>query len=199
MLNPQHIIDYAAVCASTPGDGSDGLVRHLKHELPARWRDAYIGTCNHLTNIVRFECGTFEYVCDLYTELECVGEIPFDQTVDDRVIGVLGFSVPSRVRRTTRQSGWIEGACAFNRDRGHFIAQRVGGALNAVFSQDRAFNRGWSEHGKLYRQMENYCYGHPGTFCFSRPIYFDETSVPRWLEFGLMRQDGTLWVELFEN
>ena len=38
-----------------------------------------------------------------------------------------------------------------------------------------------------------------GTFCFSRPIYVDGSSVPRWLEFGLLKTDQTLWVEIFEN
>ena len=30
----------------------------------------------------------------------------------------------------------------------------------------------------LYRQMETYCYDQPGTFCFSRPVYADGSSVP---------------------
>jgi hypothetical protein len=68
-----------------------------------------------------------------------------------------------------------------------------------VFSQERRLNRGWSPQGKLYRQMETYCYEQPGTFCFSRPVYADGSSVPRWLEFGLLKSDQTLWVEVFDN
>ena len=47
--------------------------------------------------------------------------------------------------------------------------------------------------------MQKYCYENPGTFCFSRPIYANSTSIPRWLEFGLIREDRSLWVEVFEN
>lgn len=68
-----------------------------------------------------------------------------------------------------------------------------------VFSQNRELNRGVSEQGKTYRQMEKYCFENPGIFCFARPIYADTTSVPRWLEFGLIKQDGSVWVEVFEN
>ena len=68
-----------------------------------------------------------------------------------------------------------------------------------VFLQDRKLNRGLSEAGELYRDMEKYCLVNPGTFCFSRPVYADTTSVPRWLEFGLIKQDGSNWVEVFEN
>jgi hypothetical protein len=86
------------------------------------------------------------------------------------------------------------------RDKGHFIAHSIGGGLDMnVFLQDRALNRGFSEAGKLYRDMESYCRLNPGTFCFSRPIYADTTSVPRWLEFGLVKEDGSIWVEVFEN
>ena len=80
------------------------------------------------------------------------------------------------------------------------MAHAIGGGLEVnVFSQDRDLNRGRSEQGKLYREMEKYCYTHPGTFCFSRPVYADGSSVPRWLEFGLLRDDGSLWVEVFDN
>jgi hypothetical protein len=35
--------------------------------------------------------------------------------------------------------------------------------------------------------------------CFSHPIYENGSNVPRWLEFGLLKDDETLWVEVFEN
>jgi hypothetical protein len=86
------------------------------------------------------------------------------------------------------------------RDKGHYMAHCIGGGLDVnVFSQERRLNRGWSPQGKVYRQMETYCYEQPGTFCFSRPVYADGSSVPRWLEFGLLKADQTLWVEVFDN
>ena len=68
-----------------------------------------------------------------------------------------------------------------------------------IFSQARDLNRGISEQGKVYRLMERYCYENAGTFCFSRPVYDDASSIPRWVEFGLLRDHGSLWVEVFEN
>jgi hypothetical protein len=116
--------------------------------------------------------------------------------VRDRVIGVLGMSAPMRKRRRGFfPNGWLElpeEIDGSNRDKGHFVAHSIGGALDVnVFSQNRYLNRGVSEQGKIYRQMEKYCYERPGTFCFSRPIYADSTSIPRWLEFGLIREDGS--------
>jgi hypothetical protein len=34
-------------------------------------------------------------------------------------------------------------------------------------------------------------------FCFSRPVYADSSSIPRWLEFGVLKGDQTFWVEVF--
>ena len=80
------------------------------------------------------------------------------------------------------------------------MAHSIGGGFDVnLFSQERRLNRGWSARGKIYRQMEKYCHHHEGAFCFSRPIYTDASSVPRWLEFGVLKTDDTLWVEVFEN
>lgn len=68
-----------------------------------------------------------------------------------------------------------------------------------VFVQRRDLNRGWSTEGRRYREMEKYCVLHPGTFCFSRPLYADETAIPAFLEFGILKPDGELWVECFDN
>ena len=40
---------------------------------------------------------------------------------------------------------------------------------------------------------------HPGTLCFSRPVYSDGSARPTTLEFGVMRADGELWLEVFDN
>src|SRR6266852_3246615 len=47
--------------------------------------------------------------------------------------------------------------------------------------------------------MERTCARHPGTFCFSRPIYADGSARPVQLEFGVLRMERTLRVDLFEN
>src|SRR6267154_6075918 len=88
-------------------------------------------------------------------------------------------------------------------DKGHFIAHSIGGAVDRaeanVFVQLRALNRGWSEAGKRFREMEAYCEANPGTFCFNRPIYDDQTARPAFFEFGLVKREGRLWVECFSN
>jgi hypothetical protein len=198
----QHVIDYNLPDLA-PQEGIQGLVRSLSEQLPLKWQQVYIATSNHVANLVRYNFRTFTYYFDLYSGLEAMGDVPFDQSTQDRVVGVLGTSAPAKRSRTGRRRSWgdpPEELVGPERDKGHFMAHAIGGGLEVnVFSQDRSLNRGWSEQGKVYREMEKYCYTHPGTFCFSRPVYTDGSSVPRWLEFGLMRDDGSLWIEVFDN
>ena len=37
------------------------------------------------------------------------------------------------------------------------------------------------------------------TYCFSRPIYSGYSAHPELIEFGVLRYDGTLWVNRFQN
>lgn len=176
----------------------------LQETLSSSWCDAYANAGTHQANLVRFRVGTFEYICDVYSDLEARGEVAYDQTVKDRVVAAFGISGTTEPRNARRSLRWIdpnEQAAITERDHGHLIAHCIGGSglLLNVFSQDRKLNRGQSAQGKAYRQMERYCQEQPGTFCFSRPIYVDGSSVPRWLEFGLLKQDQTLWIEVFEN
>ena len=202
---PAHqVVDYDTLLNEARLEGATGIVSYLRHHLPLQWRDLYLTAVSRPTNIVRVPCRTFEFVFDIYSELEVIGEIPYDQTVEDRVVAVFGVSVrPDEPRNGTRQLGWLSETgelVGATRDKGHFIAHCMGGGLDVnVFSQDRKLNRGWSTQGKAYRQMERYCQQHPGTFCFSRPIYADSSSVPRWLEFGILKDNETFWVDVFDN
>jgi len=204
ILPARYAIDYEFLLCEARLEGTSQLAGCLQRLCRAQWRDSYVAAVERPTNLVQFRARTFEYVFDLYSGLEATGEIPYDQTVEDRVVAVLGTSAtPEEPRTGTRMRGWlgetgeIVGAV---RDKGHFIAHCIGGGQNAnVFSQDRKLNRGWSAQGKTYRQMERYCQEHPGTFCFARPVYSDNSSVPRWLEFGVLKKDETLWIETFDN
>lgn len=62
-----------------------------------------------------------------------------------------------------------------------------------VFLQKRSVNRGG------YRRLERYCAANPGVLCFSRPVYADPSAVPIRVEFGVLRADGVLEIEVFEN
>lgn len=201
-LPRKQMIDYESLLHDARWQGAS-TVSHLCQHLPVKWRELYVAAVSHPTNIVRFSRRSFEYMIDLYSELEAIGEIPYDQTVEDRVVAVFGISAQPGQARGTRFGCWLMDTGELgsaNRDKGHFIAHCIGGGLDVnVFSQDRHLNRGWSSQGKTYRQMERYCQEHPETFCFARPVYSDCSSVPRWLEFGLLREDATLWVEVFDN
>jgi hypothetical protein len=174
-------MDYEALRSAAPKESGTNVALYFRQQLPFKWRDLYASTVTHPTNIVRFAFRTFEYICDLYSELEATGQVPYDQTIADRVVAVLGTSgCATEKRDASRIRGWgapPEELVGTERDKGHFMAHCIGGGLDVnVFSQERRLNRGWSPQGKIYRQMENYCYQHPGTFCFSRPLYADGSS-----------------------
>jgi hypothetical protein len=203
-LPPCHSVAYEELLSAARFEGGTDMALYLRDSLPYKWRDLYVAAAARPTNIVRFRSGSFEYFYDLYSELEITGEVPYDQTVEDRVVAVLGTSARAdKPRDGSRIRGWLGSTDEFlgtNRDKGHFIAHCIGGGLDVnVFSQDRKLNRGWSLQGRVYRQMERHCQEHPSTLCFSRPVYADNSSVPRWLEFGLLREDEALWVETFDN
>ncbi len=203
-LPPQWHIDYVRLRRSARAGSIYELIADLRLRLPAQWQRLYMAAASHTPNIIHVEYGTFDYICDSYSGMEALGEIAFDQRVRDRVVGVLGISLPMRGRRRgSLPKDWVkhpEEIDSSGRDKGHFIAHAIGGGLDMnIFSQARGLNRGISEQGKVYRLMERYCYENAGTFCFSRPVYDDATSIPRWVEFGLLRDDGSLWVEVFEN
>ena len=204
ILPSEYVIDYEALLSAAAAESGTNIPFLLREQLSYKWRDLYVAAVAHTANIVRFRFRTFEYICDLYSQLELTGAVPYDQTIADRVVAVVGTSAraeeardTSRIREWARPTDELLGT---ERDRGHFMAHCIGGGLDVnVFSQERRLNRGWSPQGKIYRQMESYCYEQPGTFCFSRPVYADGSNVPRWLEFGLLKADQTLWVEVFDN
>ena len=202
MLPNRYSIDYKAALSAAREQGALNTAIALQQALPCIWRHAYLRTITHQANLVRFRHRTFEYICDLYSRLEETRSVAFDQTIADRVIGVFGMSSRAQECRNRRRtkvelSEELEGT---QRDDGHFMARSIGGGLDVnLFSQDRLLNRGWSSQGKIYRRMEKYCREQEGTFCFSRPIYSDGSHVPRWLEFGVLKNDESLWVEVFDN
>ena len=132
---------------------------------------------------------------DDYGSLEAAGRVPYDPVKEARVVAVSGRSVfQAKARDDFRLKGWVGATeAAFGRewDKGHFIAHSIGGAVDRaevnVLVQLRALNRGWSTEGKLFREMEAYCEANPGTFCFNRPIYEDQTGRPVFIEFGLLK------------
>lgn len=160
--------------------------------------------------IVRIQQGPFEYVYDDYASLEAQGLVPYHPTMEARLVVAIGRSAPRKPKRDdSRLRGWagptLKDEYGPGWDRGHFIAYCMGGVVDGfevnVFIQRTSLNRGWKSHarGSAYRKMENYCAANIGTFCFSRPIYCDETAKPTFIEFVILKPDDELWVECFDN
>lgn len=183
------------------------VVVHLIRTLPSIWIEAYKKDCNHLTDICIITHGTFEFIYDDVDSLKVKGIVPEDSKNASRIVAILGKSLPMKKNRDDyRLRGWVgptEKIYGRNWDKGHFIAHSIGGAVDQmelnVFKQKRELNRGWSLEGKLYRKMEEYCFRNSGTFCFNRPIYTDQSDKPSFLEFGILKPNKELWVELFNN
>ena len=162
----------------------------LHTELPRLWDDAYLDATPGDAEIVAFSDGANRYSFDLTRE---------------RVVAAWGESRRAEAERDrSRQAGFIP---RFSRhyegkDRGHFLSHGQGGGMDVnFFPQLVAVNRGWSEAGKLYRRMETYAASHPGTFCFSRPLYArdNDTWDPEQVEYGLLMGGETLRAVVFPN
>jgi len=200
-------IDYNGILDLYPDCQQSQLIVHLQEKLPLPFRDAYQEMTGRQTDIVRVRHNTFEYLYDHYPELQS-NEIPIAHSiVETRLVGVLGCSLPQKTRRDDyRLRGWVgptEKIFGGYWDKGHYIAHSIGGAIDGteinVFVQKRSLNRGWSDEGKLFRQMEEFCAANTGTFCFSRPIYVDQTAKPTFVEFGVLKASRNLWIERFDN
>lgn len=174
---------------------------YLRDELPYLWLDTYLKTTQRPTNVMIFTHGTFDYLYDDYATLEATGAVEADGIAEARLVAAIGVaSTNTKSRDDSRLRGWVgpTGATFGSEwDKGHFIAHSIGGAVDGleanVFLQRRSVNRG------AYREMEKYCAAHPGVLCFSRPIYSDPSAVPSSVEFGVLKADGALWIQRFDN
>ena len=200
-------LDYQAILAKAGYGSDDALISFLTEELPPLWCEAYKKLSPRLTFITSVKHNTFTFIYDAYACLEVEGIVPVDAKVESRLVAVMGLSAPDKKARDDyRLRGWVgptQKLYGLDWDKGHFIANSYGGAVDRleinVFVQRRHLNRGWSVEGKRYREMERYCVLNAGTFCFSRPLYLDQTSIPAFLEVGILKPTGELWVDCFDN
>lgn len=214
MLNDSHqykswLINYEAEQLPLEEIIYHKIVEIRKLDLPKFWRAIYIENMSRSVELCRVVSGSFAYVFDDYDTMVAQGRITDDEVSESRLVVAYGQSAPPALDRKVddrRLKGWLgptEQSFGRSFDKGHFIAHSIGGAVDGaefnVFIQLRTINRGWSEAGKRYRKMETYCKNHPGVFCFSRPFYSDTASRPSWVEFGVLQENGNLWVEVFEN
>ena len=170
------------------------------------WKKSYQQTCRPpvIKNITSFENMGFTTLFDSAYERFEFTDIMCDSFIEDRTVGTCGFSKkqnnPRRKNDYYMKSDESRAWSDSETDRGHFLAHAMGGSiLTNIFPQKRSTNRGRSNDGIKYRQMEKYLTDHPGTFCFARPIYFDFSTRPFILEFGYVTKDYKINVEHFEN
>ncbi len=201
-------IDYEKLMSFAQARDADSVTAFLLEELPHAWDERYRSCCSHKPNLLRISTSGFEYIFDFVQESVARGDVTPAEAVEDRVIGVHGRSALAADKRKDqlmrgRPLGPVDVMPEEKRsdyDKGHFIAHSMGGGLEInIFPQIRSLNRGWSDRGKVFRAMERYCQDHPRTYCFCHPIYAGCSWHPARIEFGVLRRDGTLWVETFEN
>jgi hypothetical protein len=104
MLPSRYFIDYEALLLNARQESAADPSSFLQGSLPLLWRDAYLIAISHEPNLVRFRHRTFEYICDLYSQLEMTGSVPYGQTIADRVIGVFGMSSRAQETRLKNES-----------------------------------------------------------------------------------------------
>jgi len=201
-------IDYDQAIRNAPKDSVEAVGHFLAETLPGEWVKAYKALTPNDTHIFRIQIDNFEYIYDLPIELVRKGMADNKNAVEDRVIAAHGWSQPSsEARHDSATRGWPRGPSVVaasprspGYDRGHFIGHSLGGSLGInLFSQLSELNRGWSEDGKVFRSMERYCEKHPGTYCFVRPAYIGQSAHPSALEYGVLKENGELWVRSFQN
>jgi len=120
--------------------------------------------------------------------------LSIDQLMKRDASRMRGFpNVNASIRATIKQE-------SFSADKGYFLGHAGGGILDInLFPHRRELNKGWSVEGKRFRKMERYVAEHPGTFFYHRPVYDDETWIPKRLEYGVLVDDRDWWVETFRN
>jgi hypothetical protein len=163
----------------------------------AAWLDAYREHTPWDTDVMEIRQDALTYLFDAAPTLTGA------DSGDDRVVAVWGHSRLAKAARDRgRQRGFIPNPPTWSqagRDRGHFVAHAAGGGMDMnFFPQGAGLNRGTSDQGKVWKAMERYAVGHPGTALFVRPTYDGPTWVPATLEYGLLIDDR-LWCEQFEN
>jgi hypothetical protein len=191
-------IDYASWFEPKAAGPVDSLARAFGEEFSSIWIEAYHAMCDGPSNVMEIPLQGFTYLFDFCSELIDAGELPAG-TREDRTLGAYGVSRAAKAGRDASRIRGFPGSDARG-DRGHLAAHASGGGLDInVFHQDAWLNRGWSPAGRRYREMERYCAQHEGTFFFSRLIYADATARPAQIEFGILKRDGTVWTEIFDN
>ncbi len=195
---PAGHINYTRLAAAhAPGRETwDTFVRDV---LVDRWLADYARASNWSTQELEIPQGELTFLFDAGPTLteNRLGK------GEDRVVAAWGYSQrPAGARDRGRLAGFLPFPRLWSgakRDRGHFIAHAAGGGTDLnLFPQATALNRGRSEEGKRWRDMERYAERHPDTPLFVRPIYDTNGWTPAALDFAILTATG-LRAERFSN
>lgn len=198
--------NYRAILPEAAASPDASVLVEFAHRLQWLWIDLYELNLPSSGEYLHFTWGTFTYLYDFRGPCEPEEYGPVTM-VADRIIGVYGTSRPvvggrdrNRMRGPLGQAEFGVNREELAFDRGHFIAHCIGGHEDqGLYPQRRDINRGQGELGRVFASMERYAKAHPGTFVFARPIYGDNSAHPFYIEYGLIKMDGELWVEVFPN
>lgn len=199
-------LPYQEIWDACRGESFEKKVLDLKTELDEGWVWLYEQSVSDFGRYDISDLGPAKYLHDTRSYDEDGQDNP-SATVDDRVVYACALSTPNpkarepfgmRAPLCSREFGNTKDEFPF--DRGHFIAHSLGGYDQiGLYPQRRDVNRGVGELGRKYVAMERYARRYPGTFLFCRPIYGDNTVHPFWIEFGVLKENGEFWVEVFPN
>jgi DNA/RNA non-specific endonuclease len=203
--------DYENIIQKVARLNPTAIIAYLDDTLPELWSVDYLAMPGSTQNLVTVTFGDegraghfcrylFDHASNQY-HIENKKDRP-KFSAEDRVAAVWGTSRRERAdtRDKARMKGFLKARWRDRGDdRGHFFAHTMGGGLDInLFPQAARVNR-----GSVWRQMEQYCSKNPGTFCFIRPFYTDESWRPARLEYGVVKmgQDRApqFWGYVFEN
>ncbi len=54
-LPSEYVIDYGALLSAARAESGANIALYLSEKLPFKWRDVYVATVEHQTNLVRFQ------------------------------------------------------------------------------------------------------------------------------------------------
>lgn len=175
-------------------------------EIAYKWIHTYKTTSTNYGTITLQNFSGYAFIIDDGNQLRNRQSLE-KEILESRVVGAFGIAnkkINPKNRNTMRR--WIGKttevfrAYGNNYDKGHFIGHSFGGPIDVnLFPQISHINRGLSNEGKKYRNMEKFISLNPGTFVFSRPIYNDLSFCPYLLEFGYCDASLRFNFKLFSN
>lgn len=164
-------------------------------EVESDWIQAYKRMCAARSTQIHAVDDDFTYLFDLSSP---------SPAHEERVVVMFGLSSPPTQKRDVaflRGFPVPKSQLPFRADRGHLGSHAQGGSERGInlIPMARELNRGWSQQGKVFRELERYCASHPGTFFWVRLLYANASWTPQRLEYGILKRTGELLVELFDN